>query len=148
VIGGALAVLTAVLLVILVLWLAQQRGAKVNLSRPTVDLGKASDRSADVARSGPLKFLAPSGRSDLFVQHLGPDPGSNWLAFEVRQPGEPRTCVLRWQPATHDFIDPCDNRNFPADGTGLVHYPVRVDDKGHVLVDAGRPIGSIPPSTH
>jgi hypothetical protein len=146
VIIAVLAVLTAVLLVVFVLRLAKQPGAKVNLGSQEFDVGKAVVFAPDVARFGPLKFQALRGQVDIFVQHLGPDPKRGWLAFETHPPDEPRTCLLRWQPVTHDFLDPCTNRTFPADGAGLLQYPARVDSGGHVIVTLRQSVGTVPPA--
>ena len=101
------------------------------------DVGPAEQRAAAVARDGPLLFPDPRGGSrDIYVQHLG---DKDWVAFEARASGAPRRCVLRWeQPARH-FVDPCDGRTFPADGSGLVTFPARVDDDDRVIVDLGSP---------
>jgi hypothetical protein len=101
------------------------------------DVGPADQRAAAVARDGPLLFPDPRGGSrDIYVQHLG---DNNWVAFEARASGAPRRCVLRWeQPARH-FVDPCDGRILPADGSGLVTFPARVDDDDRVVVDLGSP---------
>jgi hypothetical protein len=143
---GVLAVVTAVLLVIFVLRLAKQPGAKVNLGSQEFDIGKASVFASDVARLGPLKFQALRGSLDLYVQHLGTDPTKGWLAFEAHPADEARTCVLRWQPAAHQFSDPCANRLFPADGAGLAHYAVRLSSNGHVIVNLRQSVGTVPPA--
>jgi hypothetical protein len=128
---AVLTVVTAVLLLIFVLRLAKQPGAKVNLGSPVFDVGKADVFAPDVARFGPLKFQALRGGADIFVQHLGPAPKRGWLAFETH---------------SHDFSDPCSHRTFPADGTGLTQYAVRVDSSGHVVVTLRQPIGTVPPA--
>ena len=108
------------------------------------DVGKAEDRAASIARSGPLLFPDPQGGSlDIYVQHLG---GKDWVAFQARATGASRQCVLRWEAAPRQFVDPCDGRVYPADGTGLVTFPARVNDKGRVIVDLGTP-GSPAPAT-
>jgi hypothetical protein len=145
VIIGALAVLTAVLLIIFVLRLAKQPGARVNLGGQEFDVGKAPVFAPDVTRYGPLKFVAPRGKIDLLVQHLGPDPLKGWLAFEAHAPDEARTCVVQWQPPAHHFTDPCTGRLFPADGTGLTHYPVRVASNAHVIINLRQSTGTTPP---
>ena len=112
--------------------------------RPAVfDVGPAEQRAAAVARDGPFLFPDPQGRSrDIFFQHLG---GKDWVAFEARARGAPRQCVLRWEPGGSRFVDPCDGRAYPPDGTGLVTFPARVDDKGRVVVDLSRPTTPPPP---
>ena len=103
------------------------------------DVGKATDRAATVARSGPILFPDPRGGSlDIYVQHLGE---KDWVAFEARARGAPRQCVLRWDQGARQFVDPCDGRTFPADGAGLVTFPAEVNDKGRLIVDLGAPTG-------
>jgi hypothetical protein len=144
---GVLAVITAVLLVVFVLRLATQPGAKVNLGSQEFDMGKASVFAPKVARFGPLQFLALRDNVDLLVQHLGTNPAKGWLAFAAHPADEPRRCVLRWQPAAHQFNDPCSGRAFPDDGVGLGQYGVRVTN-GHVIVNLRQSTGTTPqPST-
>jgi len=101
------------------------------------DLGRAEDFAPTIARSGPLLFPDPQGRSrDIFVQHLG---GTDWLAFEARVAGASRRCVLEWEHDARRFVDPCDGRTYPPDGSGLVSFPTRVNDKGRVVVDLSSP---------
>ena len=101
------------------------------------NVGQANQRALTIARSGPLLFPDPQGRSrDIFVQHLG---GPDWLAFEARADGAPRQCVLRWEHDARRFVDPYSGRVYPPDGAGLVTFPTRVDDDGRVIVDLSRP---------
>ena len=101
------------------------------------ELGRATDYARTIARDGPILFPDPQGQTrDIYVQHLGE---SNWLAFEARVAGAPRQCVLKWEREARQFVDPCDGRTYPPDGAGLVTFPTRVNDKGRVIVDLGRP---------
>jgi hypothetical protein len=110
----------------------------------TFTVGSAGQLAGSVARSGPFLFPDPQGRSrDIFVQHLG---GNEWTAFEARATGSPRQCVLRWEQAAHHFVDPCDGRIYPADGTGLVSFPTTVNDKGKIVVDLSSPISPTVPT--
>jgi hypothetical protein len=124
--------------------------ARVTSTRPTTktnadgtpqarfDLGQAKNFAPTIARSGPLLFPDPQGKSrDIFVQHLG---GDEWRAFEARAVGASRQCVLKWEQDARRFVDPCDGRVFPADGTGLVSFPTTVNDKGRVIVDLSSPV--------
>jgi hypothetical protein len=138
---GILAVLTAVLVIIFVLRLAHSSGAKVQLGTAQFQVGKADHLAGPIARDGPLLFQALRGGHDLYVQHLGPDPRQGWLAFEAHAPDQPRRCQLRWQPADRQFLDPCDRRSYPADGTGLTQYAATVAANGEVDVDLRQPAG-------
>jgi hypothetical protein len=109
------------------------------------DLGRAKDFSSTIARSGPLLFPDPQGRSrDIFVQHLG---GAEWLAFEARATGASRQCVLKWEQDARRFVDPCDGHIYPADGAGLVTFPTVVNEKGRVVVDLSSPTAPVAPTT-
>ncbi|MFN2506302.1 MAG: hypothetical protein ABR540_19155 [Acidimicrobiales bacterium] len=102
-------------------------------------VGSAKSLATAVARDGPLLFQDLLNRSrDIYVQHLG---GQDWRAFEAHAPGAPRRCVLQWRPASRDFLDPCDagGRIYPADGTGLIAYPARVDSKGALTIQLDQP---------
>lgn len=100
------------------------------------EVGRATDFARTIARTGPILFPDPQGKSrDIYVQHLG---DTNWLAFEARATGASRQCVLTWDGQARVFIDPCDGRTFPEDGTGLVGLPTRVNEKGRVVVDLSR----------
>jgi hypothetical protein len=110
-----------------------------------IRLGDDQFRSLDakksaptIAKNGPIIFADTAGRSrDIYVQHLGADPETGWVAFDVRPAGEARDCQLVWQGDKRDFVDngKCSRSfTFPADGTGLRHYVTRVE-KGKVIVD-------------
>lgn len=104
----------------------------------TFDVGPAESRARTVARGGPILFQDLLGGSrDIYVQHLG---GDDWRAFEAHAPGAARRCFLEWRSPTRTFVDGCDGRSFPADGAGLVHYPTRVDERDHVVVDLRTPV--------
>ena len=52
------------------------------------DAGLAPDRAAEIAERGPILLPDVAGNArDVFIQHLGPDPYSGWLAFDARQTG-------------------------------------------------------------
>ena len=144
VVVAILAVIAAALLIVFVLRLAQQPGAKVNLGSQEFDVGRAATFAPSVASKGPLLFQALRGSLDLYVQHQGTDPQHGWSAFEAHAPGAPRSCLLQWQRGTHDFRDPCTQRAVSADGAGLDQYPVQVDANGHVIVNLRQPTGRTP----
>jgi hypothetical protein len=145
---AGLALLAAILIVVFFVRLSNQPGQRVNLGGQEFPVGKATVYAPAVAKDGPLLFQALRGNQlDIFVQHLGADPLRGWLAFEAHPPGEARTCLLRWRQANHDFADPCSGRTFPADGTGLDQYTVRVDSKGNLVVNLQSTVGTVPPST-
>ncbi|MGH9123807.1 MAG: hypothetical protein ACRDZ8_03645 [Acidimicrobiales bacterium] len=136
---AGLAVLAAVLLVTFVLRLSEKPGAKVNLGTDEFTMGRAAAFAPLVVTNGPLIFPPPHGHLTLYVQHLGTDVKKGWLAFDAHDPGQPPRCLVRWQPAGHDFVDPCDQATFPADGQGLVQYSAQVNKSGDVIIDLRQP---------
>jgi hypothetical protein len=128
--AALLAVATAVLLVIFVLRLSESPGAKVQLGDPVFEVGQVRRLAPPIRRQGPLLFpdLLRRNRT-VYVQHLGDEPTQGWLAFEAHRPDGPASCQLRWRPASTDFVDPCDGRTYPADGTGLVQFKTEVRNK-------------------
>jgi hypothetical protein len=120
----------------LVLALSGPRSAR-QAAGATFKVGSAKSLAQTVEHQGPLLFQDLLNRSrDIFVQHLG---GGSWRAFEAHAPGTPRRCTLAWRAPTRDFVDPCDGRIFPADGTGLTSYPTRVTKNGLLVVDLSTP---------
>lgn len=100
-------------------------------------VGQASALAPRVDADGPLLFQDVSdGDRDVFVQHLG---NGNWVAFEAFAPGNDRGCQLQWRPTRRDFVDPCSDEVFPADGEGLVAYPAEVDEDGRLVIDLRPP---------
>lgn len=96
-------------------------------------VGSAERLALTVDREGPLLFQDLRGGSrDIYVQHL---PEGGWRAFEARAPGAPRRCALRWEAAPRQFVDPCNGRTYPPDGTGLTQYRALVDKQGALVVD-------------
>ena len=133
VIGVALVLL---LFVVAIPSLTESGKVQVKLGSDTYDAGPASSRAKNIATGGPLLFSdVSSGNRDIWLQHTGDDAGTGWSAFDARRTGQGRNCTLTWQSASNDFRDPCDGTIVPADGTGLLAYPVTVTDKGKVVID-------------
>ena len=131
--GGVAA---GVALFLLVLALTGSRSTQQS-SQATFKVGSAESLARTVARDGPLLFQDLLDRSrDIYVQHLG---GDDWRAFEAHSPGAPRRCALQWRAPTRDFIDLCDGRTYPAEGTGLTAYPTEVTEDGLLVVDLSVP---------
>jgi hypothetical protein len=120
------------LIFLLVLAITGPRSAS-QAEKATFKVGSAKSLARTVARDGPLLFPDLLNRSrDIYVQHLG---GDDWRAFEAHAPGAPRRCSLTWRADSRHFVDPCDGRTFPADGTGLTSYPTSVTEDGTLVVD-------------
>lgn len=128
--------LVLILFVVAIPSLTESGKVEVKLGSDTYDAGPASSRAANIAAGGPLLFSdVSSGNRDIWLQHLGEDDAQGWFAFDARRPGQGRNCTLVWQSASNDFRDPCDGTIVPADGTGLLSYPVTITEKGKVVVD-------------
>ncbi len=139
-----LAVLTAVALIVFVLRLAKRPGGKVNLGEQEFGLGRDVVFAARIVDHGPLIFAPLRGSITLYVQHLGPDVAHGWLAFGAHPPGDAANCFVMWRPVTHDFLDPCNQALYPADGRGLEQYATRVDPTGEVVINLRDSFGTVP----
>jgi hypothetical protein len=143
---GAAGALTAVILVIFVVWVTGQNNDKVKFSLGDNQFQDiTADRMAQqIADGGPVLFpdVSASGSRDIYVQHLGTDPKAGWLAFDARKPGEPRECFLDWKRDRQVFVDRCDGSDVPADGAGLRQYPAVVNANGKVIINFNASAGA------
>ena len=137
VLTGIAGVLGGILVFAVAANLFGSRADTKNSPAATFDVGPAESRARTIAKGGPILFqdLLDNSR-DIYVQHLG---GDDWRAFEAHAPGAPRRCFLEWRAGTREFVDGCDGRAYPADGTGLTSYPAQVDERKHVVVDLRTP---------
>ena len=130
----------------LVIWavvrFASENPEKAGLGDSVFEVGQAERLSRAVAEDGPFLFQDPLSRGrgrNVYIQHLGDDPDTGWLAVEARLPDDP-ACLLEWNPAAEAFVD-CRHGRHPADGAGLTTYPADVTD-GQVSVDLRTRTGS------
>lgn len=108
---------------------------QVELGGQELPVGPATEVAPAVAESGPLLFPGPEGAGrDIWLQHLGPGDNDGWVAFSVRGTGADLDCVTEWQPDDNTFVDSCDDTVYPADGEGLIQYPVAVDGDGNLTL--------------
>jgi hypothetical protein len=100
-------------------------------SKTAFDVGPATDRADNISHDQtPLLFQDPvQFQRPIYVQHLGNDPKTGWLAFDAAN----GTCVLTWHRESQDFTD-CNGTRYPADGGSQHHYPATVQSD-HVVVD-------------
>jgi hypothetical protein len=141
VLTGLGGVVAGILIFLVVLALAGPRSAKQS-ANASFKVGPATRLAPEIARGGPLLFQDLLNHSrDIYVQNLG---GGDWRAFEAHAPGAARSCVLRWRPEDRQFLDPCDGRTYPADGTGLTSFRTQVDKHGLVVVDLRTPLTASP----
>ena len=140
-----LAVVAAGLLLVFVVHLSQQKGGKVQIGETEFRIPIKVTTLAKDADQAPLSFADARGQTlDIIVSHVGSDPLQGWQAFEARTPGSARSCDVNWQPGSRNFKDPCTGTSYPEDGSGLVHYPVRIDTSDHLVVNFQSNIGTSP----
>jgi hypothetical protein len=142
---AATGVLVAVGLAAGVAALAHRGTVKLNLGSETFAEQRAKDAAEKIAAGGPILYAdTAGGHRDIYLQHLGTDPETGWIALAARPAGVSRACTLRWDADDEVFrlLDgsgkvsgECDGREFPADGNGLPTYPVTVDSDGKLDVD-------------
>lgn len=132
---GALVLIVAGVVFFLTV-IAQNGKVQVRLGDDRFDAGKATEMAKLIAKDGPVKYADASGRQrDIMVNHVGPSPEEGWIAFEIRRPGDARTCQIDWSSERQLFTYSCDpNVTFPPDGAGLQPFPVEVIS-GNVIVD-------------
>lgn len=87
----------------------------------------AEDLADEIGDRGPFLLKDPLNRGrELYVQHIGGSPKNGWQAISAYA-GEPDLkCLLRWDTARQEFVDPCTEETYPPDGEGLQRYPVEV----------------------
>jgi len=136
VITAVAGVLAGALLFVGVASLTGSGKAKSHLGDDRFVVGRARTLAHTVDRLGPLLFQdLVGGEQDIYVQHVD----GQWHAFAAHAPGAPRRCQLKWRGATKDFIDPCSQQAYPADGSGLTNYLAVIDAKGKLVVNLRAP---------
>lgn len=88
----------------------------------------AVNMADEIEENGPILWPdIASGSRDIWLQHLGDDPGAGWIAFDARPPGTSRDCAVQWSITDRTFTDPCAGTTYPSDGDGLPPIPVYID---------------------
>lgn len=135
VVASALALVLSALVIWAVVRFASENPEEAGLGDSVFEVGQAERLSRAIDEDGPFLFQDPLSRGrgrNVYIQHVGEDPNSGWLAVEARLPDEPG-CLLEWNADAEAFVD-CRNGRHPADGNGLTTYPADVTD-GQVSVD-------------
>lgn len=130
-----LAVAVAAALIWAVVRFASENPEKAGLGDSVFQVGRAERLARNIAEDGPFLVQDPlsSGRGrNLYVQHLGDDPDTGWVAVEARLPGD-AGCAVEWGAEEGAFVD-CRGGEHPPDGAGLTTYPADVTG-GQVSVD-------------
>ncbi len=137
---GAMAVVAAVGVGWVTIWLASQGSVESNLGDDEQRLGDHR-RLSERIDQGPILFpSSEDGSRYFYLQHLGEDPLRGWSAFDASWPGS--DCSYVWNGQV-DWFEPPDDPQcaglgiVEADGGGLRQYVVRVDAEGQVVVRFG-----------
>lgn len=130
---GGIAVLAAIVIGFFAIRLGQQSNTLV-LGDPNFGQIEAVRMSQSIANDGPVLWPdIASGTRDIWLQHLGDDPGEGWFAFDARVPGAGRECNTTWSIADRTFTDPCTGTIFPETGEGLPQIEVFIDETTLVI---------------
>jgi hypothetical protein len=133
-------VLVLVVFIVAIPNLTSSGTIEVKLGPERFDAGLATDRADEVADRGPILLPDVAGNDrDVYLQHLGDDADTGWLAFDARRPDTTRACTLEWDGDRDEFVDPCDGTVVTAAGDGLPQHAVEVTDDGRVVVDLRAP---------
>ncbi|HSH60528.1 MAG TPA: hypothetical protein VK988_13005 [Acidimicrobiales bacterium] len=133
--ASVVALAFAAVLLFLVVRFASRNPEQVNLGPRVFRVGSAARLAREVERRGPFLFKDPLNRErEVYIQHLGQDPDAGWSGIRAYASRETIECLLRWEPASGRFVDPCTSQTYPADGAGLTTYPAQVE-RGVVSVD-------------
>jgi hypothetical protein len=134
--AAATALIAAVIIAVTLVELSSSGSVKSQLGSPTFLAGYSRIYAPQVAQSGPILLPDPYGKNrSVFLQHLGPDRKLGWVAIQAVPPGEAPKCILHWDQGAMVFRDQCANRTWPADGTGLIRYPVTVLPSDRIRLD-------------
>lgn len=105
-------------------WWLNRGKTEVRLGRENFDVLFYEREAKRVTEKGPQLYpgLIGADKGYVFVNHLGEDPTKGWFAFSAVRDGQPARCTVVWKPAEQVFEDPCDRRQFPANGAGLRQF--------------------------
>jgi hypothetical protein len=113
------------------------------ISETQFDLGSAEQRASSVAKFGPFAFQDPlvTDRRPVFVNHIGNDPYTGWVAVEALDPVT--KCVLDWNATLQRFVDRrCSGKDYPGTGEGLTRFDALANrETGRLIVDLRVPTG-------
>lgn len=130
---GGIAVLAAIVIGVLAVELGTRSNTLV-LGDTNFGSINADNMADEIDENGPILWPdIASGTRDIWLQHLGEDPGSGWVAFDARPPGTARDCAVQWSVSDRTFTDPCSGTVYPDDGEGLPSIPVFIDGRTLVI---------------
>jgi hypothetical protein len=125
---------TFIVLAVVGIWLVARLVASdrsiSNLGDDEFEIGAQIVR--DSASDGPifLRDLINGGR-DIYVTHDGSAGNDGFVAFTAYGT---TGCLLQYDQEVEDLFDDCEETRWPADGAGLLQYPVRYNN-GTLYID-------------
>ena len=143
-------VVMAVVVGWLMLRVSRSSDVKVRLGDEVFDAGQIGRISKELADRGPVLYSDVSGGDrDIYLNHLGAVAEEGWVAFAARPDDVVRPCTLFWIAELDRFElfemntklragqipeRRCGDKQYAADGVGLVTYPVTIR-AGHMYID-------------
>lgn len=127
VIFGGIAVLAAIVIGFFAIRLGQQSNTLVlgDQNFGSLNIFSIAD---NIDRDGPILWPdIASGDRDIWLTHVGDEPGEGWFAFDAREAGAGRECNVTWSVADQIFTDPCTDETFPENGEGLPQIEVFIN---------------------
>lgn len=134
---AAVGVALALGLMFLVAQAASRGDVEIRLGDERFNAGRTESIASRIDEDGGLPALYPdlvSGDRNLFVNHLGDDPDTGWVAFGAFDPDDP-TCAIEIDREAKTLVNACDRTiTYPLGGKGLRFYPTEVEG-GRIYVD-------------
>ncbi|MDP1803694.1 MAG: hypothetical protein Q8K72_00870 [Acidimicrobiales bacterium] len=134
---AAVGVVVALGLAFVVAQAASRGDVDIRLGDDRFDAGGTERLAKAIDGDDGLPFLYQdlvNGGRNLFVNHLGDDPDTGWVAFGAFDPDDP-SCAVEIDRAAKALVNACDpSVTYPLGGKGLRFYPTTVED-GRIYVD-------------
>lgn len=117
---------------------AASRGdVQINLGDDRFEAGRTDRLASSIAEGDglPLLFQDLVDRDrNIFLNHLGGDPKTGWVAFGAFDPAN-SDCGVEIDREAKTLVNACDRSvTYPLGGKGLRFYPTTVED-GQVIID-------------
>ena len=129
--------------------LTEEGKVEVKLGTDTFTVGQARPQAESVATDGPFLFSdVANGQRDIYVQHIGDDPLTGWLAFDARLPGAVPGLLAGVEGEPRRVRGPVLGPGRPRGRRRPADYPVEVNEAETVIVDLNAARASRRPRGH
>ena len=130
-------VIVALGLAFVVAQAASRGDVDIRLGDERFDAGQTERLAKEIDDEDQLPFLYQdlvNRERNIFVNHLGDDPATGWVAFSAFDPDDP-SCAIEIDRDAKILVNACDRAvTYPLGGKGLRFYPTTVES-GRVFVD-------------